>query len=199
MQLIPTQLTIIEIVIPLILAAVAIVALVLTIKLKARVVNLEGALNEERRRMAELHTFLERVSRTNTTQPEMDMAADPYAAGAYAAGGSAPVSGMVQSQTAQGGAMAGYDPYAMPASEPVRVPMTPPQSASFPAATQQAAYDPQAMRAQEHQTAQQQALEYAKYQERMQAHADQLQQQAMMPVQPAASRAQRQTQPVPPR
>ncbi len=59
MQLIPTEITIVEIAVIVVLAALAIVALVIAIQQKGRVVTLEATLNEERRRMAELHTFLE--------------------------------------------------------------------------------------------------------------------------------------------
>lgn len=195
MQLIPTEVSIVEIIVVVILAALAIVGMVLAIKLKTRVTTLEATLNEERRRMAELHTFLERVSRTNTTRPEMEMAmgADPYGANPY---------GQPMGAMGQPGVMPEYaaSPYGGPATGAVADPqmMGAPQSAPFPTPTPQAAYDPQALRAQEQQAAKQQALEYAKYQERMQAHADQMQHQAMMPAQPGG-RPQRQTQPVPPR
>lgn len=191
MQLIPTEITIVEIAVIVVLAALAIVALVIAIQQKGRVVTLEATLNEERRRMAELHTFLERVSRTNTTRPDMDMAmgADPYGANPYAA------QAMMPGQP-QPGAMPDYNPYAAPMADPAM--MAAPQSAPFPAQSQAAAYSPEALRAQEQQATKQQALEYAKYQERMQHHAEQMQQQAMMPGQPGG-RPQRQTQPVPPR
>lgn len=183
MQLLPSNIAIIEIVIVVALAAVAIVALVLTIQLKARVANLENALNDERRRVAEVHTFLERISRTNITQPDADMGlgAAPF--------GAQPMAPMGQQQPM----VPDYGSYgAMGADASRRVA----QSMPFPTAAQ--GYDPQAMRMPEQPSAQQQALEYAKYQERMQAHADQMQQQAMMPMQPGG-RPQRQTQPVPPR
>lgn len=196
MQLIPTEITIVEIAVIVVLAALAIVALVIAIQQKGRVVTLEATLNEERRRMAELHTFLERVSRTNTTRPDMDMAmgADPYGANPYAAQAQAQAMGALGQP--QPGAMPDYNPYAAPMADPAM--MAAPQSAPFPAQSQAAAYSPEALRAQEQQAAKQQALEYAKYQERMQHHAEQMQQQAMMPGQPGG-RPQRQTQPVPPR
>lgn len=198
MQLIPVEITIVEIAVVVVLAALAITGLVLTIKMKGRMESMEAALNEERRRMAELHTFLERVSRTNTTRPDMDMgmaaAADPYAGAAYGAQAQ-PMGAMGQPQP-QPGAMPEYNPYAAPMADPAM--MAAPQSAPFPAQGQPASYGADALRAQEQQAAKQQALEYAKYQERMQHHAEQMQQQAMMPAQPGG-RPQRQTQPVPPR
>lgn len=191
MQLLPTQISIVEIAIVVVLLVLAVVPLVMVIRMGGRISGLETTLQEERRRMAELHTFLERVSRTNTTRPDMDMAmgADPYGANPYAA------QAMMPGQP-QPGAMPDYNPYAAPMADPAM--MAAPQSAPFPAQSQAAAYSPEALRAQEQQAAKQQALEYAKYQERMQHHAEQMQQQAMMPGQPGG-RPQRQTQPVPPR
>ena len=191
MQLIPTEITIVEIAVIVVLAALAIVALVIAIQQKGRVVTLEATLNEYVRGMAEIYTFLERVSRTNTTRPDMDMAmgADPYGANPYAA------QAMMPGQP-QPGARPAAPPAAAPLAAPAR--RAAPPRAPGPAQRPAAAYSPEALRAQEQQAAKQQALEYAKYQERMQHHAEQMQQQAMMPGQPGG-RPQRQTQPVPPR
>jgi len=208
-QLLPTQISIVEIAIVVVLLVLAVVPLVMVIRMGGRISGLETTLQEERRRMAELHTYLERVCRTNTTRPEdvavLGVSTDPYAmamgaADPYAMGGAVPPSPM-----AQPGAGADYLGYgAQPQGAAVAAQPTVPavQPTAFAAQTPpvQSAFDPQAARAQEQERAKQQALEYAQYQERMQAQVDSLQQQALSQALGASgSRSQRQTQPVPPR
>lgn len=208
MQLLPTQISIVEIAIVVVLLIVAVVPLVLVIRMGGRIDGLETTLQEERRRMAELHTYLERVCRTNTTRPEdvaaMGMGSDPYAMGMgaadpYAMGAPSPAMGQPMGGDYLGyGAQASAAPIgaqpAVPAVQPTTFAAQPQPQAAQPA------FDPQAARAQEQERAKQQALEYAQYQERMQAQVDSLQQQALSQALGASGgRSQRQTQPVAPR
>ena len=206
MQLLPTQISIVEIAVVAVLLILAVVPLVLVIRMGGRIDGLETTLQEERRRMAELHTYLERVCRTNTTRPEdlgpVGAAADPYGMGAadpYGLGAAIPPVG----QPPVGADYLGYgapSASSVPTASPTALPSVQPGAFGAQPQPAQSAFDPQAARAQEQERAKQQALEYAQYQERMQAQVDSLQQQALnQALGGSAGRSQRQTQPVAPR